>query len=539
MTYQPSQKLKTHTDYLFTPTQDWFSFNIDDWKLLFPLVTSAAPRVLEIGSWEGRSAVFLLTELCKQSGSIVCIDHFDLQRTDAGKERYRKITHNLALTGKPHRILDEFSFPALMQLLEEEMVSEEPGFDWIYIDGSHEADDTALDGELAWRLARRGAIVIFDDYDWDSQPKESMHHPKRGIDAFLALHKGDYTLLSSPTQYQVILKKTSDMRIGFLVKDKADRADRLRGALGYGVYVAYAVDQAYAMPAAVSIRSLILHTPGRVTVYVVDCGLTEDDKEKLQHSIPHRNDFTLLFIDLPKNSLVQEMGIVWAKVDLMRTLPVERVLYVDADTLVRGDVRALWNTDLDNHSLGATRDVGLPMGHDELRCCYFNAGVLLMDLTRIRARASELEALARSMRDSPFRDQDILNVHFRDDVLEISLAWNGQGLGTYAEMASEDRDKVNLQEMTNPRIVHFTGPVQPEMASVLNRWVQPYTAKPWGYAGAPGHPYAEEWWRVLDDTAWKGYRTSEAFRRIREEAMANAEKDAIVEFERKVGSAID
>ena len=49
----------------------WFSFNIDHWKTLFPLVKSPNPRVLEIGSWEGRSAVFLLTQLCGKEGEIV------------------------------------------------------------------------------------------------------------------------------------------------------------------------------------------------------------------------------------------------------------------------------------------------------------------------------------------------------------------------------------------------------------------------------------------------------------------------------------
>src|SRR5882762_7712338 len=156
--------------YQFTATQDWFSFNVESWRLLFPFVTTDAPRVLEIGSWEGRSAVFLLTELCKDAGEITCIDHFDLMETEAGCERHRKISHNLSLTGRPFRVLAQFSFPALMALLEEEVAAEESsrGFDWVYVDGSHDADDTFLDGELAWRLARKGAIFIFDDYGWDT-----------------------------------------------------------------------------------------------------------------------------------------------------------------------------------------------------------------------------------------------------------------------------------------------------------------------------------------------------------------------------------
>jgi predicted O-methyltransferase YrrM len=151
-------------EYAFTPTQDWFSFHIETWTSLLHYVQSTRPRALEIGSWEGRSAVFLLTNLCQTEGEVVCIDHFDLLDTPAGCERLRKVNHNLALAGGQYRIIDEFSVPALMKLLEEEILAADPGFDWIYVDGSHEADDTFLDGELAWRLARKGAIFIFDDY---------------------------------------------------------------------------------------------------------------------------------------------------------------------------------------------------------------------------------------------------------------------------------------------------------------------------------------------------------------------------------------
>lgn len=154
----------TSNEYDFTAADDWFSHNIDIWKSLTHHVQSASPRALEIGSWEGRSAVFLLTNLCKAAGEVVCIDHFDMLDTPGGCARFDRINRNLTLAGGKFRVLDEFSVPGLMMLLEEEMLSETPGFDWIYIDGSHEASDTLLDGELVWRLARKGSIVIFDDY---------------------------------------------------------------------------------------------------------------------------------------------------------------------------------------------------------------------------------------------------------------------------------------------------------------------------------------------------------------------------------------
>ena len=80
----------------------------------------------EIGSWESPSAIFLLSHLCKDRGEINCIDHFDLDTT-AGHERYVRMNQNL--TGKKFRILAQFSVPALMTLITEEMISNNPGLD--------------------------------------------------------------------------------------------------------------------------------------------------------------------------------------------------------------------------------------------------------------------------------------------------------------------------------------------------------------------------------------------------------------------------
>ncbi|KAF8897997.1 glycosyltransferase family 8 protein [Gymnopilus junonius] len=499
------------TSYQFTPTQDWFSHNIESWTALFPLVKSDHPRVLEIGSWEGRSAIFLLNNLCKDGSEIVCIDHFDLLGTEAGRQRLSRVQHNLALTGKHARVLAQFSVPALMELLKEEMSAKDPGFDWIYVDGSHEADDTLLDGELVWRLARKGAIIIFDDYHWDKEPEDSVHHPKRGIDTFLILHAGEYERLTDDKHYQVVLKKLTDMRIGFLVGPANDQS--LNVALEYGINVVLTIDSSYAIGAAVTIRSLVENMSERITIYIADCGLHTDDRAKLKETIKDYGKVTLVFLQLPEDSLARKMGPTWAKLDVIELLPIERVLYLDADVLVRKSLKPLWDVDLGEKCIGAARDIGHPMGHEKMeRRPYFNAGVLLIDLAKARFEVDRLKKLGMEMKNAKFRDQDALNMIFADNWVSLDLNWNAQGLGTYANYPSDDRKSLAMEQMNDPSIVHFTGPVYPSMAEVLNPYVQPPTAKPWGYLGSPGHPYQGEWWDTLERTSWKGTRSSASWR---------------------------
>lgn len=482
---------------------------------------------MEIGSWEGRSAVFLLTELCKTEGEIVCIDHFDLMRTQAGRDRYSRMKHNLALAGGRFRIKDKFSVPGLIDVLVEEMSVAEPGFDWIYVDGSHEADDTFLDGELAWRLARKGAVFIFDDYGWDTQPKDSRHHPRRGIDTFLKLHEGEYRKLSGEGQYQMVLHKTSNMRIGFLIGDETN--DGLERALGYGANIVYAADQSYVTPLVASIHSLLTVSTGRISIYVLDCGLSEEGRQAILNAVPDSEETTLNFLDLPPDSLAKEKGATWAKIDLISIIPAERALYLDADTLILRDIQDLWRTDLRGKVLGAAIDVGHPRGYEAVgEGNYFNAGVLLMDLANMRGRLPELEGRAKlgGVHGGQFKDQDVLNVHFRGEWRELPLVWNAQGLGTYADGPSADRMLIvaQLEEMkAMPALVHFTGPTNPAVQIVLNPWVQPYTAKPWGYAGAPGHPFGAAWWERLQKVpGWEDYRTSRAFTEYKKKEVERA-----------------
>ncbi|KAJ7784528.1 glycosyltransferase family 8 protein [Mycena metata] len=511
----------------------------DIWRSLFPLVQAPSPRVLEIGTWEGRSAVFLLTELCKDGGEIVCIDHFDLLGTVAGRERYKAVTHNLQLTKKTFRLMDEFSAPALMQLLSEETMREAPGYDWIYIDGSHEAADTFLDGEMAWRLAKKGAIMCFDDYHWDAQPETSAHHPKPGIDAFLLLHRGEFDSISTASDYQVFIRKKVEMRIGFLLKPASPALPHVpEKSLGYGINLAVAADSKFAMGAAVAIRSATEQTCTaeasiRMSIYVLDCGLTTADKAMISASVPAEEDVTLVFIDLPGDSLTKKSGAVWAKVDMIQLVPVERVLYLDADVVVLRSLEDLWRTDLGGKPLGAARDVGFPKGHAKVKSPYFNAGVLLLDLTAARQKIGELKSL--SMKPLPFHDQDALNLHFHGEWTTLAQEWNAQGLGTYADLASADREEIAADVAAmkaEPRIIHFTGPVNPTLAEVLNPFVK-FSAKPWGYASAPNHPFCSAWWSVLERTAWKGVRASGAFIESHKAEHEEAINRAIAEF-RKV-----
>lgn len=163
----------------------------------------APVRILEIGSWEGRSSLFFLTYFTQ--GHLTAVDTWagsDEYQHNAGSEvrdLEARFDVNLAQCAARLTKRKGSSLQVLPQLLDEQQK-----FDVIYVDGSHLSDDVLADGLTAWRLLEEGGILIFDDFLWPGYIR-TRANPAWAINMFLKYHAGEYKILN--TSYQVILQK--------------------------------------------------------------------------------------------------------------------------------------------------------------------------------------------------------------------------------------------------------------------------------------------------------------------------------------------
>jgi predicted O-methyltransferase YrrM len=188
-----------------TFTTDWAAGHFFEWAELLHPLRQKALRILEIGSWEGRSALFFLNYLPRSR--IVCIDTF------GGNVEHHISPYFAELAPKAEGQFDR-NLAELMDRVEKikgtsANVLPELGiavrrFDLAYIDGSHMAADVYSDAALTWPLMEPGGIVIFDDYEWVIMPDER-ERPKLGIDAFLATIDSHYQELHRG--YQIAIAK--------------------------------------------------------------------------------------------------------------------------------------------------------------------------------------------------------------------------------------------------------------------------------------------------------------------------------------------
>ena len=182
------------------------------------LGSPAATRVLELGSFEGGSAVWLADHVLSVGGARARLLCVDLWRADDGlSSDHGNIPRRVINTARelfeanvrrsPHAervdALAASTTRVLAALLGDSV--EVDAFDLVYVDAGHRAPDVVVDGALAFRLLRTGGIMAFDDYDAGRTPPSGC---KRGIDAFLAAHDGLFELLEPPA-YQLWLRKTA------------------------------------------------------------------------------------------------------------------------------------------------------------------------------------------------------------------------------------------------------------------------------------------------------------------------------------------
>ncbi len=258
---------------------------------------------------------------------------------------------------------------------------------------------------------------------------------------------------------------------------------------GDAPHLLYFFDTGFAASTRVSLCTALEATPGpvRATLHPTD----EDpalprDLEALRDVFPEA-DITIREVDLaPYAHLPRGRLPLAARARLlMPHLHSGRALYLDGDTLIRRSLRPLWQEDLRGACLGAALAPGVQVQRAQIAARapgwrkaqakleqrsakldgidmgrYVNNGVMILDLDRIRAAGldaamADIEATARYTS----RDQDYMNVVFRDHIHLIDPAWNsGWGnprtLERFVPAALRDRFRASRED---PHIVHFTG----------------------------------------------------------------------------------
>ncbi|MGX7125451.1 glycosyltransferase family 8 protein [Enterococcus viikkiensis] len=266
-----------------------------------------------------------------------------------------------------------------------------------------------------------------------------------------------------------------------------------------------ASDENYAPFLSVMIRTLLEHTNRMTPIhfYIIDDDLSMESKRKLKQTVQLYStkaaiEFMTVNKETYKDFLVSDhiTTTAYYRISLPKTFKnsgYEKILYIDADTFILDDVTKLYQTDLENKTIGAIIDPGQTkalarLGIDS-KDYYFNSGVMVIDIKRWNQRnitEKTIDYLKNNRDKIIYHDQDALNAVLYEDWTQIHPRWSMQSsLITDKHPAPTlYHKKLYAEGRANPAIVHFTG-----------------HDKPWNTL--TGHPFQDAYMKVLQESVFE------------------------------------
>ena len=182
----------------FDPKSKWFCNNLyflSNALKSFQNINS----ILEIGSYEGRSAIFFLNFF--KNSKITCVDTWE-GSDEHDKRIFLEIEKNFLIN------TEDFIKSKRLSYLKSNSNTffnyNHAKYDLIFLDGDHSFDQVLKDAENAWDCLNINGYLIFDDYLWWYY-HDIMKNPSSAINQFLIKKKNEIMIIK--IWHQVIIKK--------------------------------------------------------------------------------------------------------------------------------------------------------------------------------------------------------------------------------------------------------------------------------------------------------------------------------------------
>lgn len=251
--------------------------------------------------------------------------------------------------------------------------------------------------------------------------------------------------------------------------------------------VVYHSSDLFAQVVAVSIVSLLENNKKLdITVYLIESNISETNKEYIKNIVSKYNNVKLNIIPLPNlestyNIKFKQVKKKWNVFDsfcrlylgTILPLSVEKVLYLDSDTLVLNSLEELIQIDLKDNYFAAVKDC-LSEGYYDLlgldkTSVYCNSGMMYFNLKKWRDEDVEKSISSFINKKKGyifFMEQSVMNIVCQNRILILSPKYNVSTLMLYLSykqiqtLRKSQRFYSELElidAVNNPHIVHLTG----------------------------------------------------------------------------------
>jgi len=265
------------------------------------------------------------------------------------------------------------------------------------------------------------------------------------------------------------------------------------------ISIVVASDNHYAILIVALLKSIDLNhkTSEHIDFHIIDDGISSKFRKKLETIVDPKRVTIKWFKSksiIPDNITIPVDNSAFPLTAYLRVFSpyvvgpeVEKLLYLDVDTIVQGEISELWSFELGDHIIAAAQDVGKTVdcewggiaNYKELGLTadtkYFNSGVLVVNPKKWRAEnisAQVINALSTYKQYVQLADQYGLNVVFANKWIQLPEKWNWFA----------------FNENDNPKLVHFLD-IKPIFKNYASKEV-----------------YKDEFFKYLSLTPWKDFK---------------------------------
>ena len=243
------------------------------------------------------------------------------------------------------------------------------------------------------------------------------------------------------------------------------------------IHVAYNIDDNYATFAMISMDSILKHNKSKsdYTFYILheENNLSSWNKFQLSTFVLLKGQsIKFLSIDKEKFKNIDYSGswfarhiapIAFARIYLVDLLPdsIDKVLYIDADTLVNLDLKTLFDLELDESPIAMALDHDYTASKfQKISSLYCNSGVILFDTNnwrKLNISKKIFEIYNNKSYALEFIEQDLLNYASKGIVKLIDSKYNHQ----ICDYCPRKFDDSYYKERLDNTVIHYISPEKP------------------------------------------------------------------------------
>ena len=260
-----------------------------------------------------------------------------------------------------------------------------------------------------------------------------------------------------------------------------------------------------------------------INFYLITLNLKKSNVEKMKKLVKkyNRNIFFYELDDIEKYFSFKFDTLGWNKIIVARLLVdkilpknIDKILYLDGDTIVRGNLEELYNTDMKSKIIGMSieptinkkRIISLELNNKP----YCNSGVLLINLKKWKKEnvGEKIINYYKEKKGLLFAaDQDAINAVLKDDIYIISPRYNFYNIFYQypykffvrimkpIDYSSYVSNEDMIESKKNPVIIHYLGEERPWREGSTHKYKNDYKY----------YLSLTPWKNTEDEKGWKLY----------------------------------